>query len=121
MPADWRNGFSRCASSGEICSTSSPIRRTPSDIAGDDLGILRPTCDFQAPRVHPIQGLSGILREASDPLTGELDQTDHQIAFTYAAYHASGARGGLRADLMLIQQRNVLVTSLRKVKRSRST
>ena len=70
----------------------------------DNFFVLRPACNLQASRLHPIEGLTSFLRERFDLAARILDQADHQVILANAADHARGAGRGLGSDVVLVDE-----------------
>src|SRR5215469_1361180 len=85
----------------ERVEAAGPLRRDEFDIKAvatpafeirlDNFRVLWPTRDFQAARMHPVKGLASLFRECFDLAASVLDEANHQVAFSSAAYHAGGA------------------------------
>ena len=71
--------------------------------------------------MDPVQGLPGILGEALDPLSGELDQASHELALARTADHPGGTRRGLRTDVVPVDERDVLNSAFDEMESSRRT
>src|ERR1700730_9543865 len=52
--------------------------------------------------MHPIEGLTSFFCERFNLAARILDEADHQVTLSGAAYHASSAGGRLRSDVMLV-------------------
>src|SRR5262249_22853421 len=57
---------------------------TTFDIGVNHFRILFTPRNLEAPGRYPVERLPGILDEVLDPLGGELDQPDHEVAFAHA-------------------------------------
>lgn len=86
-------------------------------VGREDFGIFRPPCDFEAARMHPVQGLPDLLRKRLDLSAGVPDEVDHQVALTEATHHARSTGRGLRADLVLIEESDAHALALGEVVR----
>ena len=61
------------------------------EVGLDDLPVLRPACDLQAARMHPIERLTGFFRECFNLAARILDEADHQVTLAGATHHACSA------------------------------
>ncbi len=105
------------------------VRRNPLDIQPKppaacefvlhDGHILRPAGDFEGARLRPRQRLSGVRGESLDILRRQLHQLHHQVAGARVAQHPRGARGGLRRDVVFVDDHDALDSPPGKIKRGR--